>query len=144
MVVVWPLIIHQRLLYLTPHIFPCHRSHYWIPSGDHFFVKKSIGVSLWYYRKRSFLAILIKYWGRMRIDHRRESHTPYAKHVSLPNITFLDLWWTPFLRQKSIGVSLWYFWKRSFMPIIIKNGGCMAIDNRPEAPLPHPTYVSLP
>jgi hypothetical protein len=37
--VVWPLIIDQRLVHLTPHMFSCHRSHYWISGGDHFFVK---------------------------------------------------------------------------------------------------------
>jgi hypothetical protein len=37
--VVWPLIIDKRLVHLTPHIFPCHRSHSWIFGGDHFLVK---------------------------------------------------------------------------------------------------------
>jgi hypothetical protein len=37
--VVWPLIIDQRLVHLTPHMFPCHRSHSWIPGGDHFLVE---------------------------------------------------------------------------------------------------------
>jgi hypothetical protein len=37
--VVWPLIIDQRLLHLTPHMFPCHRSHSWISGGDHFLGK---------------------------------------------------------------------------------------------------------
>jgi hypothetical protein len=37
--VVWPFIIDQRLIHLTPNMFPCHRSHSWISSGDHFFVK---------------------------------------------------------------------------------------------------------
>jgi hypothetical protein len=37
--VVWPLIIDQRLVQLTPHMFPCHRSHSWISGGDHFMVK---------------------------------------------------------------------------------------------------------
>jgi hypothetical protein len=37
--VVWPFIIDQRLIHLTPHMFPCHRSHSWISGGDHFFVK---------------------------------------------------------------------------------------------------------
>src|SRR5688572_14657154 len=37
--VVWPLIIDQRLVHLTPHMFPCHRSHSWISGGDHFLVK---------------------------------------------------------------------------------------------------------
>jgi hypothetical protein len=30
------------------------------------------------------------------------------------------------------------------MAIFDKNGGCVAIDNRPEARTPHPTNVSLP
>jgi hypothetical protein len=37
--VVWPFIIDQRLVHLTPHMFPCHRSHSWISGGDHFLVK---------------------------------------------------------------------------------------------------------
>jgi hypothetical protein len=37
--VVWPLIIDQRLVHLTPHMFPCHQSHSWIYGGDHFLVK---------------------------------------------------------------------------------------------------------
>jgi hypothetical protein len=37
--VVWPLIIDQRLVHLTPHMFPCHRSHSWISGGVHFLVK---------------------------------------------------------------------------------------------------------
>jgi hypothetical protein len=36
---VWPLIIDQRLVHLTPHMFPCHRSHSWSSSGNHFFFK---------------------------------------------------------------------------------------------------------
>jgi hypothetical protein len=39
--VVWPFIINQRLVHLTPHMLPCHRSHSWISSGDHFLVKNS-------------------------------------------------------------------------------------------------------
>jgi hypothetical protein len=39
--VVWPFFINQRLVHLTPHMFPCHRSHSWISSGDHFLVKNS-------------------------------------------------------------------------------------------------------
>jgi hypothetical protein len=37
--VVWQFIIDQRLVHLTPHIFPCHRSHSWISGGDNFLVK---------------------------------------------------------------------------------------------------------
>jgi hypothetical protein len=39
--VVWPLIIDQRLIHLTRHMFPCHRSYSWISGGDHFLVKNS-------------------------------------------------------------------------------------------------------
>src|SRR6187455_2578713 len=39
--VVWPLIVDQRLIHLTPHMFPCHRSHSWISGGDHFLAKTS-------------------------------------------------------------------------------------------------------
>jgi hypothetical protein len=37
--VVWPLIVDQRLIHLTPHMFPCRRSHSWISGGDHFLLK---------------------------------------------------------------------------------------------------------
>jgi hypothetical protein len=39
MAVVWPLIFDQRLIHLTTHMFPCHRSHSWISGADHFLVK---------------------------------------------------------------------------------------------------------
>jgi hypothetical protein len=39
MEVVWPLIIDQRLVHFTPHMFSCHRSHSSIYGGDHFLVK---------------------------------------------------------------------------------------------------------
>jgi hypothetical protein len=37
--VVWALIFDQRLVNLTPHMFPCHISHSCIIGGDHFLVK---------------------------------------------------------------------------------------------------------
>jgi hypothetical protein len=37
--VVWPLIIDQGFVHLTPHIFLCHRSHSWISSGGRFLVR---------------------------------------------------------------------------------------------------------
>jgi hypothetical protein len=37
--VVWPLIIDKRLVHLTPHMFLCHRSHFWIFGGDNLLVK---------------------------------------------------------------------------------------------------------
>jgi hypothetical protein len=33
------LIIDQRLVHFTPHMFSCHISHSWISGGDHFLVK---------------------------------------------------------------------------------------------------------
>ena len=33
--VVWPLIFDQRLIHLTTHMFPCHRSHSWIYGGEY-------------------------------------------------------------------------------------------------------------
>jgi hypothetical protein len=39
--VLWQLIIDQRLVHHTPHMFSCHRSHSWISGGDHFLVKTS-------------------------------------------------------------------------------------------------------
>jgi hypothetical protein len=37
--VVWPLVIDQRLVHFTPHMFSCHRSYSWISGGDHFLIK---------------------------------------------------------------------------------------------------------
>jgi hypothetical protein len=39
--VVWSLIIFQWPIYLTPHMFSCHRSNSWISCGYHFLVKNS-------------------------------------------------------------------------------------------------------
>jgi hypothetical protein len=44
--VVWPLIIDQRLIHLTPLMFPSHRSHSWIFGGDHFLVKNQSVLAL--------------------------------------------------------------------------------------------------
>jgi hypothetical protein len=82
--VVWPLIIDQRLMHLTPHMFPCHRSHSWISGGDDFLGKN-----------------------------------PYVLSFGIIE-----------------NVHSWLF--------STKNGGCVAINHRPEARTPHPTYVSLP
>jgi hypothetical protein len=168
-----------------------------------FLGQKSVGVSLRYYWKWSFMAIFVKNEGCVAIDHRLEAPTPHPTYVSMPHITFLVFWWRLFLGQKSVGVSLQYYWKWSFMqfstkmgvvwPLIIdqrlvhltprmflaidhnlgfqvetiswskirtcwpsvllkmfvhaifdKNGGCVAIDHRPVAHTPHPTYVFLP
>jgi hypothetical protein len=40
--VVWQLIIDQRLIHHTPHMFPLHRSHSRISGGDHILVKNML------------------------------------------------------------------------------------------------------
>jgi hypothetical protein len=82
--VVWTLVIDQRLVNLTPHMFPCHRSHSLISGRDDFLVKNPYVLA----------------FGIIENGHS------------------------------------WLF--------LTKNGGCVAIDHRPEARQPHPTYVSLP
>jgi hypothetical protein len=82
--VVWPLIIYQGIINLTPHMFLCHRSHSLISGGDHFLVKNP------------------NVLGFGTIENGRS----------------------------------WLF--------STKNAGCVAIDHRPEARKPHPTYVALP
>jgi hypothetical protein len=109
-----------------------------------FLGQKSEGVSLRYYWKWSFMAISDKNGGCVAINHRPEARTPHPTYVSLPYITFLDFWWRPFLGQKSVGVSILYYWKWSFMVIFDTNEGCVAINHRPEPRSLLPTYVSLP
>jgi hypothetical protein len=74
--VVWPLIIDQRLIHLTPHMFPCHRSHSLISGGDHFLFKVGkenvmvvpvVRVLLWGYAiwwGRESLGLEMGSWGR--------------------------------------------------------------------------------
>jgi hypothetical protein len=56
----------------------------------------------------------------------------------------LDFVWRPFLDKKSVGLSPRCYSKWSLMVFFDKNGGCVAIDHRPEALTCHPTYTSLP
>jgi hypothetical protein len=58
---VWPWIIDQRLVHLTPHMFPCHKSHYYISGGGHFLVKNP--------QVLAFHAIFDKIGGCVTIDH---------------------------------------------------------------------------
>src|SRR5688572_30944465 len=90
--VVWPLIIDQRLIHLTPHMFPCHRSHSWISGGDHFLVKNPqvLASSIiengrsWLF-SRSLMAIFIKKWGLCgHLSSTRGSYTS-------PHICFLAI-----------------------------------------------------
>jgi hypothetical protein len=49
-------------------------------------------------------AIFDKNRGCVAIDHRPEAHTPHPTCFLA-----IDFWWRPFLGQKSIGVSVWYY-----------------------------------
>jgi hypothetical protein len=87
--VVWPLIINQRLVDLTPLMFPCHRSHSWISGGDHFLVKNELVLAFGFIENDRSCYFREK-WGCVAIDHRPEAHTPHPTYVSLLKITFLD------------------------------------------------------
>jgi hypothetical protein len=140
--VVWPLIIDKRLVHLTSHMFPCHRSHSWISGGDHFLVKNPYVLAFgiiengrpWLFPKK---------WGLC--GHWSSTRGSYTSptYISLPYIMFLDFWWRPFLGKKSVGVSLRYYWKWSFMVIFDTNRGCVAINHQPEPRSLHPIYVFL-
>jgi hypothetical protein len=81
--VVWPFIIDQRLVHLTLHMFPCHRTHSWISGGDHFLVKNSYVLAFGIIENgRSWL--FSTKWGCVAIDHRPEARTPHPTYVSLP------------------------------------------------------------
>jgi hypothetical protein len=90
------------------------------------------------------MAIFDRNGGCVAINHRPVARTPHPTYVSLPEIIFLDFWWRPFLGEKSVGVSLRYYWKWSFLAIFYKNEGCVAIDHWLEARTRVHTYVSLP
>jgi hypothetical protein len=81
--VVWPLIISQRLVHLTPHKFHCHISHSWISGGDHSWSK--IG-RCWplVLLKMVVHVIFDKNGGCVAIDHRPEDRTPLPTYVFLP------------------------------------------------------------
>jgi hypothetical protein len=74
--VVCPLIIDQRLVHLTLHMFPCHRPHSRILGGDHFLVKNLLKIVVH--------AIFDKNRGCVAINHRPEARTPLPRYVSLP------------------------------------------------------------
>jgi hypothetical protein len=142
--VVWPLIIDQSIVYLTPHMFPCHRSYSWISGGDHFLVKNPYVLAFGITENgRSWLfSTEIGVVWPLIINQRLIHLTPhmFPCHRSHSWI----FWWRQFLGQKFVDVSLRYYLKWSFMSIFDKNGGCVAIYHRPKARTPQPTYVSLP
>jgi hypothetical protein len=82
--VVWPLIIDQRLVHLTPHMFYCHRSKFWISRGDHFLVKNPYVLAFGIIENGRSRLFSIKKWGCVAIDHRPEARTPHPTYNSLP------------------------------------------------------------
>jgi hypothetical protein len=89
------------------------------------------------------MAIFCKNEGCVVIDHRLEARTPHptcflvidhilgflVETISWPKIR----WCEPSVLLKMV-----------VHAIFDKNGGCVAIDHRPVARTPHPTYVFLP
>jgi hypothetical protein len=69
--VVWPLIIDQRLVHLSTHMFPCQRSYSWIFGGDHFLVKNLYVLAFG----------IIENGGSVAISHLPEARTPHPTYV---------------------------------------------------------------
>jgi hypothetical protein len=82
--VVWPLIIDQRHEHFTPHMFSCHRSHFWISGGDHFLVKNPLVLAFSIIENGRSWLFSTKMGVVFAIDHRREARTPHPTYVSLP------------------------------------------------------------
>jgi hypothetical protein len=82
--VVWPLIFDQRLIHLTTHMFPCHRSHSWISGGDHFLGKNLNVLAFGIFENGHSWLFSTKLGGCVAIDLRPEAHTPHYTYVSLP------------------------------------------------------------
>src|SRR6187455_455033 len=81
--VVWPLIIDQRLVHLTPHNFPCHRSHSWIFGGNHF-LGKNLNVLAFGIIENGHSWLFSTKMGVVAIDIQPEAHAPHYTYVSLP------------------------------------------------------------
>jgi hypothetical protein len=81
--VVWPLIIDQRLVHLTPHMFPCQSSQSWISGGGHYLVKNPLVLAFGIIENGRSCYFGHK-WGCVIIDHRLEAHKPDPTYVSWP------------------------------------------------------------
>jgi hypothetical protein len=78
------LIIDQRLIHLTPHMFPCHRSHSCISGGDHFLVKNPYVLDFGIIENGRSWLFPTKLGCCVAIDHRPETRTPHPTYASLP------------------------------------------------------------
>jgi hypothetical protein len=119
--VVWPLIIDERLVHISLHLFPCHRSHSRISGGDHFLVKNPL-VLAFDIIENSRSCYFWQKWGLC--GHWLLTRGSYSS----PHICFLAIGhilgfmvetisWSKILR-----VSLRYYWKWSFMLFSTKMG----------------------
>jgi hypothetical protein len=86
------------------------------------------------------LFLILSIWEQ--VPNRGSYTSPHIRFLAIDHI--LGFMVETIFGQKSVSVSLQCHWKWSFMAIFDKNGGCVAIDHRPETRTPHPTYVSLP
>ena len=93
------------------------------------------------------MAIFDKNGGCVAIDHRPDAHTPHPTYVSLHRSHHrLHSWISGanhFLVKNSYVLAFGII-ENGHSWLFRQNGGCVAIDHRPEARTPHPTYVSLP
>jgi hypothetical protein len=74
----------ERLVHLTPHMFPCHRSHSWISGGDYFLGKNPNVLAFGIFENGHSWLFSTKNGGCVAIDLRPEAHTPHYTYVSLP------------------------------------------------------------
>jgi hypothetical protein len=158
--VVGPFIINQRLVHLTPHMFPCHRSHSWNSGGDHFLVKNSYVLGFGIIENgRSWLFStkwgLCGHWSSTRgsytsphicflaIDHILGflvETISWAKIRMCKPSVLLKMVIHGYFRQKWGLCGHWPSTRGSYTSIHI----CfLANDHRPDARTLHPTYVFL-
>jgi hypothetical protein len=69
---------------LHPHMFSCHRSHYWISGGDHFLVKNPLVLAFGIIENGRSWLFSTKMAVVFAIDHRPEARTTHPTYVSLP------------------------------------------------------------
>jgi hypothetical protein len=141
--VVWPLIIDQRLIHLTPHMFPFHRSRSCISDGDHFLVKNLYVLSFGIIENGCSCNFRQKYGLCGHSSSARGSYT--SPHICLLAIDCI----LGFLVETISWSKIHRCYPSVLLKMVVhaifdKNVGCVAIDHRPEARIPHPTYVSFP
>jgi hypothetical protein len=67
----------QRLVHLTPDMFPCHRSHSRIYGGDHFLLENPNVFAFGFIENDRSWLFSTKTGGCVAIDLRPKAHTPH-------------------------------------------------------------------